>query len=131
MTEKRNKVKQELGSKKQQKTVKENKIGKAAHSLIDGSFLMKDKVVRLLPFALYITLLTIIYVANSYYAEKSVMEIDRLKRELEELRFQEITTKSDLMHLSKQSEVAKTLESQGIKESTIPPHKIVTTTNKN
>ena len=110
--------------------VKKNKIGKAAHSLIDGSFLKNEKVVRLLPFALYIMLLTIIYIANSYWAEKSVMEIDRLKKELEELRFQEIITKSDLMHLSKQSEVAKTLESQGIRESTVPPHKIAYTKNK-
>lgn len=116
--------------KKKQKSIMDNKIGKAAHSAIDGSFLTKEKVVRLLPFALYIMLLTIVYVANSYYAEKHVMEIDKLKKELEELRFQEITTKSDLMHLSKQSEVAKMLEIKGIKESTIPPHKIAITKAK-
>jgi len=123
----KNSIKPESGKTKRQKSIRDNKIGKAVHAAIDGSFFKNEKAVKLLPFALYLTLLTIIYIANSYYAEKSVMEIDRLKKELEELRFQEITTKSDLMHLSKQSEVAKTLEIKGIMESTIPPHKIAIT----
>jgi len=49
---------------------------------------------------------------------------DRTARELKELRYEHITIKSQLMTLSKQSEVAKRLVGTGIQESVVPPEKI-------
>jgi len=125
MAYKSNKISKQRKVQDQKVKKKEPKIGKAAQSIMDGTILTKDNAVKLLPFILYLTLLIIIYVANSYYAEKSLIGIDRLKNELEELRYQYISSKSDLMFISQQSEVAKRLENHGIKESKIPPHKIV------
>jgi hypothetical protein len=125
MTNKLNKISEQKKIEDQRKKKKDPKIGKAAQSIMDGTILTKDKVVRLLPFVLYLTLLIIIYVANSYYAEKTMIQMDRLKQELEELRYQYISSKSNLMFIGQQSEVAKRLEKQGIKESKIPPHKII------
>lgn len=73
---------------------------------------------------LFITLLAIVYIANSYNAEKTIIEIGKTKKELEELRFEYITTKSNLMFHSKQSEIAVRLAGSGIKESLVPPQKI-------
>ncbi len=49
-----------------------------------------------------------------------------LEKELKELRFESITTASDLMYMSKQSEVVKRVEKEGLDliESTEPPIKI-------
>ena len=45
-----------------------------------------------------------------------------MKKELNELRSEYITVKSSLMKKSNQSEVAKELETEGIKELRTPPN---------
>lgn len=87
----------------------------------------KETLVKVLPFIFFLTLLAIVYIANSYYAEKKIREIDALNNELKELRSEYIATKSELMFKSKQSQVAKLVEPLGIKESVYPPVKIKVT----
>ncbi len=93
-------------------------------SLLGGGFLAKDSSVRFLPFLLFLTLLGLIYIANIYYAEENIRKIDDINRELKELRYEYISNHTKLMHISKQSELAKKLEFLGVKESTTPPFKI-------
>ncbi len=93
-------------------------------ALLGGSFLAKDSSVRFLPFLLFMTFLGLIYIANIYYAEENIREIDNINRELKELRYEYISTHTKLMHISKQSELVKRLEFLGLKESTTPPYKI-------
>lgn len=97
---------------------------KLIKNLLGGSFLAKDSSVRFLPFLLFLTLLGLIYIANIYYAEENIRKIDGINRELKELRYEYISNHTKLMHISKQSELAKKLEFLGIKESTTPPFKI-------
>ena len=92
--------------------------------VLNGSFLTKENAVQRLPLLFFLTLLLICYIANTHYAEKTVREIDKLNRDLKELSSEYISTKSDLMFRSKQSEVAKSVEHMGIKESVVPPKKI-------
>ena len=98
-------------------------IGNAFNEVLEGTFLTRKGVVKLIPLGLFITLLTVVYIANNYWSIKSFREMYKLKKELKELRFEHITTKSDFMYISKQSEVARKLDSLGIKESTVPPQK--------
>lgn len=93
-------------------------------NLLGGSFLAKDSSIRFLPFLLFLTFLGLIYISNIYYAEENIRKIDDLKNELKELRYEYISTHTKLMHISKQSELAKRLEVLGLKESTTPPYKI-------
>jgi hypothetical protein len=85
----------------------------------------KEKVIAFIPFILYLTGIALVYISNSYYAEKNIRDIDKLANELKEHRYEYITTKSELMFRSKQSEIANKLEALGIKESVVPPKKIV------
>lgn len=94
---------------------------------LDGSFMTKENVVDLLPFLLFISLIGIIYIGNRYYSEKNVFKMNAISNELKELRSEYITTKSELMFKSKQSEVAKAVAETGLKESVVPPKKIVVT----
>lgn len=105
---------------------KEARLGKALRSVLDGTILTRENVVKLIPFGLYVTLLILIYIANSYYAEKSIKKANQIRNELKELEYEFITSKSDMMHNSKQSEVARRLDSlgTGIRESVVPPTKI-------
>jgi hypothetical protein len=99
-------------------------LGRSIHSVVDGSFLTRDKVVGLVPFLIFLLFLAILYISNIYYAEKSIREIDDTKEELKELQYEFITSKSELMSKSKRSEIARMLESEGINESTIPPGRL-------
>jgi len=104
---------------------KEKKAG--VKSLLTGSFLSKDKVVESLPFIFFLSFLAIIYIANGYQAEKLIRQIYKTNNELKELRSEYITTKSDLMYISKQSQLARATYDLGLKELTSPPKKIVLT----
>lgn len=102
-----------------------SKVARSLINVISGSFLSKEKTVQYLPFVFYLTFIAICYIANGYFAENKVRQMNKLTSELKELRSEFIITKSDLMFISKQSEVAKAALQQGIKESKEPPQKIV------
>ncbi|MBI4945581.1 MAG: hypothetical protein HY840_04170 [Bacteroidetes bacterium] len=107
------------------------KIARSFLNIFSGNFLSKDNVIALLPFILFLTLIGLGYIANGYYAEKSVREISRITNELKELKSQYIIAKSELMFMSNQSEVARVVAPMGLKESMVPPKKIVVKLNSN
>lgn len=65
------------------------------------------------------------YITNDYLLENKVRKINRLEREIKELRYEYVSVKSNLMTLSKQSQLEKRLESLGIKENMEPVKTIV------
>ncbi len=69
--------------------------------------------------------LSLFYIGNTHYAEKTVRRINHVQTEVEDLRADYTTMKSDLMFASKQSEVARKVKEFGLKESLTPPYKIV------
>ncbi|MFC2104838.1 FtsL-like putative cell division protein [Bacteroidota bacterium] len=105
---------------------KESKLG-SIKDLLDGSLIANDFIVKQLPFIVFLVILAFIYIANRYHAEKVVRASIELSREINDLRAEAITTSSELMLISKQSEVAKLVEKRGLglKESVEPPRKIV------
>lgn len=80
--------------------------------------------VQYLPKILFVMALGLIYISNTHYAEKTVRKISSIHAEVEDLRADYTTLKSDLMFASKQSEVARKVKTLGLKESLKPPYKI-------
>lgn len=111
--------------KKTTDSKKSVKITRSFLNILSGNFLSKDNVIYQLPFILFLTLIGLGYIANGYLAEKLVRDISRISSELKELKSEYIITKSELMFMSNQSEVARASASFGLKESTVPPKKIV------
>lgn len=85
----------------------------------------KEMLLRIMPFVMFLTFIGLLYIANSYYSERTLREIDRVTKEIKELKPEYISTKSELMIKSNQSQVAKAVEPIGLKESNVPPIKIV------
>jgi hypothetical protein len=128
-----NKFKEKPKEEEPKKTatpVRENKVVKSVASVVSGSFLSKEKTQNNLPFIFFLSFLAICYIANGYYADDQVRKANRLTNEIKELRTQYIVVKDSLVVKSKQTEVAKSLAIQetGIKESVVPPKKIVVKT---
>jgi ABC-type transport system involved in cytochrome bd biosynthesis fused ATPase/permease subunit len=105
---------------------KQGKIARYIASVISGSFLSSQQMIRLLPFIFFLCFLAICYIANGYYAERKVKQLSQIANQLKELKSEYVVTKSDLMFISKQSEVAKAAAGIGIVEAKDdPPKKII------
>lgn len=93
--------------------------------VMSGAVFSKESVVRLFPFVLYVVLLLMIYITNVYVAEDVSREIARYNRLSEERYVEYIYLKSEVTSVTKQSNLAKLLKGNGIKESVDPFKKIV------
>ena len=85
----------------------------------------KEAATDMLPFIIFIAFLGMIYIGNRHFAENNIRDIDRLGREVKELSWDYKTLKADLMMKSTQTEVAKEVDTLGLKEPVEPPKKIV------
>jgi len=103
---------------------KVNPTGKI-RSVLEGSFLTRDIMIRQLPFLALLTLLGMIYIFNANQADRMIIQISKTKKDNQEYRYNYINTKSKLMHGTRQSELVHRLEARGIRESKIPPRKII------
>ena len=84
----------------------------------------RNELAKAMPFVLFVTFLIICYIGNSYYAERVIRDIEKTKNELKERRAEYISTMSQLMIESKQSEIARELSEFELKENTQPTPKI-------
>lgn len=94
-------------------------------NLVDADRLLEEGIPdRIVPKALFIAFLALVYIANSHFADKTTVKLNRLKQEAEDLRVEFHISQAEYMFQSKQSEVAKKLQPAGIVESRVPPKKI-------
>jgi hypothetical protein len=110
--------------------VGKGKPGRSLFSLFETRFradtLFADGFpVEWLPKIVFVMALSLFYIGNTHYAEKTVRRISQMQAEVEDLRADYTTLKSDLMFASKQSEVARKVKAIGLEESLTPPYKIV------
>ncbi|KIO43808.1 MULTISPECIES: FtsL-like putative cell division protein [Porphyromonadaceae] len=105
---------------------KKEVLGESMKELLDGRILADTVLRKNILFILFLTALGILYIANGYNTEKLYMKKVKLEKELSELRFESITTASELMKISTQSEVIKQIRKEGLNlvESKEPPTKI-------
>ena len=113
------------------KPVKKGVLAKGLSKIFGGAFLSDDRAVQHVPFVMFLGLLAILYIANGYYADDKIREVNKVTNQIKELRTEFISSKSDLMFVSKQSEVAKSVEPLGLKEPVVAPMKIETDSIKN
>ncbi len=100
-------------------TKKDSKVGGAIKDVLGGD-LISAGTFKFFRYLLYLALLAFIYIANNYYAENNIREINKLRKDLKELRYEYINVKTRLMHIEKQSQIAKKLEKSGIKKNNEP-----------
>ena len=78
-----------------------------------------------MPYVFFLTFLAILYIANGYYTEKTIKQLNKTTNEIKELRSEYISNKSDLELVKQQSHVAFSIKSLELKESLTPPSKII------
>lgn len=109
---------------KPRKPAKKGVLAKGLSAVFSGTFLTNEKTLKTVPFIMFLATVAILYIAYGYYADKTIRETNKVANELKELRSDYISTKSELMFASKQSEVASVVDTLGLKEPVVPPMKI-------
>jgi len=105
---------------------KQNKNQKAAwRKLIYQKWIVKN-----IPFFLFLAILTVMYIANGHYADKTIRKINALDKHLKEMEYEFKTAKRNVIFTSKESELVKAVEPLGLKELVSPPMKIADSTNQ-
>ncbi|HYK76391.1 MAG TPA: FtsL-like putative cell division protein [Daejeonella sp.] len=94
-------------------------------ALFTEGVMSKQAATDMLPYIIYVAFLGMIYIGNRHLAENNIRDIDKLGKEVKELSWDFKTLKADLMLKSTQTEVAKLVDTLGLKEPAEPPKKIL------
>jgi hypothetical protein len=97
--------------------------------LLDGNVLTRKAVAKQSRFIFLLVMLAFLSIANRNHAEKTVIRLNRLQGDVKELRSQSITISSDLVRISRQSEVVRLVNRYelGLEENLEPPKKLINT----
>lgn len=97
--------------------------------LVDGNVLTRKAVLKQSRFILLLVLIAFISIANRNHAEKTVIRLTRMQGDVKELRAKSITISSDLVRISRQSEVVRLVNRYELDlvENLEPPKKLINT----
>jgi len=93
-------------------------------NVLGGGFLIREKFSKQFPFMVYITLLLMAIITNTYIAEERNRELTKTSKHLNDLQVEYVQLKSAIMDASKQSVLIKKLVGTGMKEATEPLKRI-------
>lgn len=95
--------------------------------LLDGNVLTRKSVLKQSRFILLLVLIAFFSIANRNHAEKTVIQLNRLQSDVKEMRAKSISISSDLVKISRQSEVVRLVNRYdlGLEENLEPPEKLI------
>ena len=93
-------------------------------SILNGTLLVREEFSKQFPFMVYITLLLMAIITNTYIAEERTRELAKTSKRLNDLQVEYVQLKSEIMEASKQSVLVKRLAGTGLKEAITPLKRI-------
>jgi len=110
-------------------SIEEKEKSFSLRDLVDGNILTRKAVVKQSRFILLMVLMAFLLIANRNHAEKTVIRLNRLQSDVKEMRARSISTSSELVRISRQSEVKQLVNRYelGLKENLEPPKKLIQT----
>ena len=93
-------------------------------TVLGGNYLVRENLTKQFPFMVFITILLMAIITNTYVAEERSREVAQTTRRLNDLQVEYIQVKSAIMEASKQSVLSKKLKGTGIKETIEPLKRI-------
>lgn len=118
MNETANKQEEVKGEKVKRRTSLKNIIG--------GDILATDFFHRQTKLLVLIMVLILFYIHNRYACQQQMIEIDKLKKELIDIKYDALTRSSELMERSRQSRIEEYIATKesDLQTSTNPPYLI-------
>ena len=108
-------------------SIEEKEKSFSLRDLLDGNVLTRKAVLKQSRFILLLVLVAFVSIANRNHAEKTVIHLNRLQSDVKEMRARSISTSSELVRISRQSEVMQLVNRYelGLEENLEPPKKLV------
>lgn len=97
------------------------------HSILGGDILQGEWVRRNVGLIVLLVVFALVYVGNGYVSQQEVIEIDRLRRQVDSARNIALIRSSEFMESSRQSYIEEALKARGdstLEISTVPPYVI-------
>ena len=83
-------------------------------SFLGGSILASEKALSQIPFVLFIVFLFILIIANRYWSEKTITQMEVVQDSIKELRASSVTFETELMRMNRPSEIANKVHESGL-----------------
>jgi cell division protein FtsB len=83
-------------------------------SLLGGSLLASEKVMKQMPFVFFLAFLGILLISNRYWSEKTVRSIEAVQDTIKELRAESVTWETELMKMNRPSEIVNKIKASGL-----------------
>ena len=95
-------------------------------SILGGEILVHSFLRRQVYLLILIVILTILYIDNRYSSQQELIEIDRLKKELTDIKYDALTISSELTEKSRQSRIEEYISVEGtqLQTASTPPYLI-------
>lgn len=97
-------------------TIKKSTI--SLRIILGGEFLTNNFFKRQIGLILLLMLFAIFYIHNRYASQQELIKIDKLKKELIDIKYDALTRSSELMEKSRQSKIEKYITEKGSPLST-------------
>lgn len=85
-----------------------------------GGAIVAKAVQKQIGLVLVVAVFLIIYITNRYVCQQQIVKIDKLERQLVEIRFKATVATSELTERSRESNIIKMLEAKGDSTLTVP-----------
>ncbi len=95
-------------------------------NILGGDILTTDFLRRQIWLLILIVICSIIYISNRYSCQQEMIEIDRLKKILTDIKYDALTRSSELTEKSRQSHIEEYVSKEGssLQTSKTPPYLI-------
>lgn len=100
------------------------------YGFLKGKFLVSEDSFKNWRFILFVVGLMLLIIASSHSADKKVMEIAQLNKEINEKRAEFLDTRTNFMELKLESTIRNKVVELGLKPSENPPQVIRVTSKK-
>ena len=104
-----------MSQKKDDKSKKKkdnNQNHMSIKSILGGDILANDFFKRQTKLLILIMVLTVLYIDNRYNSQLELIEIDKLKKDLIDIKYDALTRSSELMEKSRQSRIEEYVSNQ-------------------
>ncbi|MGQ8336394.1 FtsL-like putative cell division protein [Sunxiuqinia sp. A32] len=93
---------------------KGKKVRGGLKSLLGGSLLANEKVIKQIPFVFFLGLLGILIISNRYWSEKTIRKMETVQDSIKELKAESITYETELMRMNRPTEITNKVKSSGL-----------------
>lgn len=102
-----------------------NRIGRFFSSLLDGRAFKGENAAKQISFFVFLAVITVVYIGNGYYAQKTLSESIKLTNEIKNMQGEYVNLQSKLAQKTTLSTIAIQGKNLGLREAITPPAKLI------